>query len=301
MSPRPRVAVVVVAYESRDTLADCLEALARDASVPIETVVVDNASTDQSADLARARFPAASVIANAENRGFARACNQGARATHAPLVLFLNPDATLERGALGALAALFDARPRLGVAGPRTLGAHGEIQVSSGPDLSLQSEWRQRWLVRGVAARDARALAEAEALHSRERVVDWVSGACLMVRRAAFDAVTGFDEGYFLYEEDADLCRRVRAAGFEVVFTPAAVARHALGRSMVRAPARARLEYQRSHLRYYRTYRGLPSNAVLRVLLALRATAGVVRGTLTVDASRSRESLALLRLALAGR
>ena len=300
MSPSPRVAVVVVSYESRDTLASCLEPLVRD-GVPIETVVVDNASTDGSADAVRAFFPAASVIANADNLGFARACNQGASATRAPLLLFLNPDAALERGALKALDALFDARPRLGVAGPRTLGARGEIQVSTGPDLSLVSEWRQRRLVRGVAARDPRALAQAEALHSRERAVDWISGACLMVSRAAFDAVSGFDEGYFLYEEDADLCRRVRAAGFEVVFTPAAVARHALGRSMARAPERARLEYQRSHLRYYRTHRGLVPNAVLRVLLALRATAGVARGALSADASRRQESLALLRLALAGR
>jgi GT2 family glycosyltransferase len=300
MSPSPRVAAVVVSYESRETLPGCLDSLRRD-GVPVETVVVDNASRDGSAESVRERFHDASVLANPENVGFARACNQGARATRAPLLLFLNPDATLDPGALAALAALFDGRPRLGIAGPRTLGAGGAVQVSTGPDLSLASEWRQRRLVRGVDGGAPRALAEAEALHSRERAADWVSGACLIVRREAFDAVSGFDESFFLYEEDADLCRRVRAAGYEVVFTPAAVVRHARGRSMERAPDQARLEYQRSHLRYYRKHAGPFARAALRTLLALRGAAGLVRGALTADPGRSRESLALLQLALAGR
>ena len=270
----PRVAAVVVSYESRGTLEACLDSLALDTSVPIETVVVDNASRDGSAEAVRARFPGVSVVDNAENFGFARACNQGARATRAPLLLFLNPDATLEPGALATLAALFEARPRLGVAGPRTLGAKGEIQVSTGPDLSLVSEWGQRRLVLGVARRDPRILAEVDALHSRERSADWVSGACLMARREAFDAVSGFDEAFFLYEEDADLCRRIRAAGYGVVFTPAAVVRHALGRSMSKTPERARQEYERSHLLYYRKHAGLFSQAALRAIHALRALAG---------------------------
>jgi hypothetical protein len=270
----PRVAAVVVSYESRATLEACLDSLSRDPSVPVETVVVDNASRDGSAEAVRAFFPDVVVVPNAENLGFARACNQGAALTRAPLLLFLNPDAALDPGALATLAALFDSRPRLGVAGPRTLGASGEIQVSTGPDLSLLSEWSQRRLVLGVARRDPRIVAEVDALHSREHAADWVSGACLMARREAFDAVSGFDEAFFLYEEDADLCRRVRAAGYEVVFTPAAVARHSLGRSMSKAPGRARLEYDRSHLLYYRKHNGLLSQTTLRALLALRALAG---------------------------
>ncbi len=272
--PEPRVAAVVVSYESRETLEACLDSLARDPSVPVETVVVDNASRDGSLDRVRAFFPDVTVVANVENGGFARACNQGASLTRAPLLLFLNPDATLDAGAFAALAALFDTRPRLGVAGPRTLGASGDIQVSTGPDLSLSSEWRQRRLVRGVARRDPRILAEVDALHSTERAADWVSGSCLMVRREAFDAVSGFDEAFFLYEEDADLCRRIRAAGYDVVFTPDAIVRHALGRSMARAPERARREYDRSHLHYYRKYGGPFSRAVLRVLVALRSLFG---------------------------
>jgi GT2 family glycosyltransferase len=275
MSPAPpRIAAVVVSYESRASIEACLDSLSHDPSVPLETVVVDNASRDGSAETVRAFFPGVTVVPNAENVGFARACNQGAAMTRAPLLLFLNPDATLDPGALATLAALFDSRPRLGVAGPRTLGASGEIQVSTGPDLSLLSEWSQRRLVRGVARRDPRILAEVDALHSREHLADWVSGACLMARREAFDAVSGFDEAFFLYEEDADLCRRIRAAGYEVVFTPTAVVRHALGRSMSKTPERARLEYDRSHRLYYRKHAGLVSQAALRALIALRVLAG---------------------------
>ena len=275
MSPAaPRVAVVVVSYESRSTLEACLDSVSRDPSVPIETVVVDNASRDGSAEAVRAFFSHVTVVPNVDNVGFARACNQGAAMTRAPLLLFLNPDATLDPGALATLAALFDSRPRLGVAGPRTLGASGEIQVSTGPDLSLISEWSQRRLVLGVARGDPRILAEVDALHSREHAADWVSGACLMARREAFDAVSGFDEAFFLYEEDADLCRRIRAAGYQVVFTPTAVVRHALGRSMSKTPERARLEYERSHLLYYRKHAGFLSQAALRALIALRALAG---------------------------
>jgi len=270
MSGTPRVAVVIVSYETRDTLVEGLQALATEAGPSAEIVVVDNASRDRSAAAVRDRFPQLRLVANAENVGFARASNQGAHETRAPLLLFLNPDARLGPGSLGALASLLETRPRVGIVGPRTRSEDGAIQVSTGPDLSLLSELRQRRLVRGVARRDPAALAEAEALHAHEREADWVSGACLMIRREAFDAVSGFDERFFLYEEDADLCRRVRAAGWPVVFTPAAEARHALGRSMARAPERARLEYDRSHRLYYRKHCGLLQRAALSVLLGAR-------------------------------
>jgi len=269
MSEPPRVAAVVVSYETRDTLLEGLAALASEPDASV--VVVDNASSDGSAAAVRERFPGVTLVANPTNVGFARACNQGARATRAPLLLFLNPDATLAPGSLRALSAILESRPRVGIVGPRTRSANGDIQVSTGPDLSLVSELGQRRLVRGVARRDPAILAEAERLHAVEREVDWVSGACLMIRREAFDAVSGFDERFFLYEEDADLCRRAREAGWQVLFSPAALARHALGRSMARSPERARLEYHRSHLLYYRKHCGLLQRALLRALVAARA------------------------------
>ena len=301
MSEGPRLAVVIVSYETSDTLLEGLAALERGTGLAVETLVVDNASTDGSAGAVRARFPEVRVIANTENVGFSRACNQGARATRAPFVLFLNPDTTLAPDTLRTLVAIVEKHPRVGIVGPRTRSSNGDIQVSTGADLSLVSEWRQRRLVRGVAARDPRALAEAEACHAVDHEPGWVSGACLLARREALDAVSGFDERFFLYEEDADLCRRVRAAGFKVLFTADVEVRHAKGRSMARAPERARLEYHRSHLLYYRKHCDPLQRAALRLLLGARAAGDWGAGAVSGDSARRREAGTLLRLALAGR
>ena len=300
MSDAPRLSVVVVSFEARETLLAGLDALRTHGSLPLELVVVDNASTDGSADAVRARHPEALLVANAENAGFSRACNQGWHATRAPHVLFLNPDTEVTSGAVETLVGLLEARPAIGAVGPRTRGSDGSIQVSTGPDLTPLAELRQRRLVRGVARREARALAEAEALHAREREPAWLSGSCLAVRRTALEAVGGFDERFFLYEEDADLCRRLREAGWRVVFTPAAEVVHHLGRSMSKAPRRARLEYHRSHLLYYRTHNGPLSRAALRLLLSARGAAGWLRGRAAGDATGREDGAALVRLALRG-
>jgi GT2 family glycosyltransferase len=128
--------------------------------------------------------------------------------------------------------------------------------------------------VKGVGRRDPDALRAAADAASREHAPDWVSGSCLLARRAALRQVGGFDEGYFLYEEDADLCRRVRAAGWSVLFTPAAEVLHRRGRSMARDPERARLEYQRSHLRYYALHNGPLASAALRLYVGAASAAG---------------------------
>jgi hypothetical protein len=298
VSGAPRVAVVVVSFEARETLLAGLASVRAHPSSPVELVVVDNASRDGSAEAVRTAHPEALLIANPENVGFARGANQGWRASRAPCVLFLNPDAELTPGALETLVGLLESRPEAGAAGPRTRGGDGCIQVSTGPDLTPFSERGQRRLVLGVARRDPGALAEAEARHSREHEPDWVSGSCLMARRVALERVGGFDERFFLYEEDADLCRRLRAAGWRVVFTPEAEVRHALGKSMARAPRRARLEYHRSHLRYYRKHNGPLAQAALRLLLAARGVGGWLGGAASGDAAARADGASLVRLAV---
>jgi len=295
------VTVVVVSFEAREALLAALASVRAHAGLPVETIVVDNASADGSAEAVRAAFPDALVIANPENVGFARACNQGWRVARAPFVLFLNPDAELLPGALPAFLAFVQRRTDAGAAGPRTRSGDGSIQVSTGPDLGLVSEWRQRRLVLGVARREPWALAQAEALYAREHEPGWVSGSCLLARRTALEQVSGFDEGFFLYEEDADLCRRLRRAGWSVAFTPDAEIRHQLGRSMSSVPRRARLEYHRSHLRYYAKHNDLASRAALRLLLAGRGLRGWLRGLWAGDEGRAAEGTALVRLALGRR
>jgi len=269
----PRVSTVVVSFNTRDHLLSCLASL--EASlVPVEVIVVDNASRDGSADAVAERFPATRLVRNAENAGFARASNQGLALARAPYVLLLNSDAEVRPGAVEAMVALLEARPRVAAVGPRTVSGDGTVQVSFGPPLTPVHEWRQRRLVRGVRARRPAALRRAAALAGVEREPAWLSGSCLLARRDALAAIGGFDEDFFLYEEDVDLCHRLHRAGGTLVFTPAAEVVHHLGRSMDQTPDRARLEYQRSHILYYRKHNGPAATLLLRAYLAVAAAAG---------------------------
>jgi GT2 family glycosyltransferase len=269
-----RVAVVIVSWNSREDLVPCLRSLAA-VTLPLEVVVVDNASADGSAAVARGLLPAGRVIEAGANLGFGRASNLGWRATGAPQVLFLNPDAEVRPGALEAMSARLEARPEVGIVGPLTKTPDETPQLSFGPDLTLLAEWRQRRLVRGVEARDPRVLERVGSLVAREHEPAWVSASCLLARRSLLERLHGFDEQFFLYEEDVDLCLRARQAGSRVLFTPAAQVVHRRGRSMDRALGRARREYDRSHLLYYRKHHGGWRTGLLYLSLLVRGRAGV--------------------------
>lgn len=295
----PVVSAVVVSHNTCADLVLCLASLRDRVTLSQETIVVDNGSTDGSVQAVRREFPAVRVIASPENLGFSRANNLGWRVARAPYVLLLNSDAFLRPGAVEVMAALLDARSELGLVGPRNLSPDGTVQVSFGPALTPLAEWRQRRLVRGVRERNPEALRRAEEQAAREQEPDWVSAACLLARREALAAVGGFDEGFFLYEEDVDLCVRVRRAGWRVLYTPAAEVVHHLGRSMEQAPARARIEYHRSHLRYYLKHNGAVQTGLLRLYLGAAAAATWLRALGPGEARRARrtEASTLLRLA----
>lgn len=301
-SGAPQVTAVVVSYNTREELRRCLTSLRRHAGAACQIVVVDNASADGSAEAVAREFPEARLIRNSDNVGFSRANNQALREAKAAYVLFLNSDAELTPGALPTLTGLLDARPGLGAVGPRTVSPDGAVQVSFGPRLRPLAEWRQRRLVRGVKRRRPAALRRAEALAQVEHEPAWVSAACLLARKEAVDAVGGFDEGFFLYEEDVDLCLRMRRAGWSILFTPAAEVVHHLGVSMQADPGRARLEYHRSHLRFYRKHNGPALAAALRAFIGTGAALGwlVSLGPGGSRRQRRRQHRAVLALALRG-
>ena len=295
------VSVIVVSHNTREDLLRGLGSLG-DVTLPLEVVVVDNASGDGSADAVEQRFPHVRVLRNAQNVGFARANNRGLFETRAPFVLLLNSDAELRPGCLETLLRILQERPRLGIVAPRTIEADGAVQVSFGPELTPWREWRQGRLVVGVKRRQPAALKTAAEAAAREHEPAWVSASCLLARREAIAAVGGFDEAYFLYEEDVDLCRRVRQAGWGVLFTPAAEAVHHLGRSVARDPERARFEYNRSHLRYYARHNGRLASGALRVYVGATAAAGWIAGVGPGPerAARRRSCLRLIALAARG-
>jgi GT2 family glycosyltransferase len=190
----------------------------------------------------------------------------------------MNPDCWLQPGALSTLAAELERRPDCAIVGPRILNPDGSVQGSArgDPDMLTGLFGRTTWLRRllpglGVSRRN---VVEAEAAGGASRVVDWLSGACMLVRREAFERVHGFDEGYFLYWEDADLCRRLRAEGQHVRYVPTATAVHRVGHSSRSASAMATRAFHASAYRYYATHVAPgalnPKRLLARALLAVR-------------------------------
>ena len=243
--------IIIVNYNTRQDLLTCLQTLhAAPPARPHHVVVVDNDSADGSAEAVRREFPAVRVIEMGRNAGFAAANNAGIRATTAPLIVLLNSDTLVPTGALDRLCERLEATGAT-AAGPRLIDGNGLPEMSWGPMLTPLSEWRQSRLVKAAESGSLTAQAEVRERTSAERVVDWVSGACLLVEREAALAAGLVDERYFIYEEDVDFCAALRAKGGRVLFTPAAEITHLRGRSMPKAPTRAPSHYDESHIKFY--------------------------------------------------
>jgi len=266
----PRVTVVVVSYNTRADLARCLGSL-RDTppAVPVRTIVVDNASRDGSAAWVREQHPEVRLIEAGDNLGFARANNLGIRSSASELVLLLNSDTVVPPHAIDRLVAALDRHPDVVAAGPRLIDGAGNAELSWGEMISPVAEWRQRARMRRLARGEADATVLVERLSREERVVDWVSGACLLVRRNAAEAVGLLDERFFMYTEDVDFCAALRARGGRILFSPSAEVIHLRGRSAATAPDATNARYRESHLAFYRKHhpRWVP---VLRLYRALR-------------------------------
>jgi hypothetical protein len=265
--------IIIVNFNTREDLRACLASLdAAPPARPHHICVIDNASTDDSQAMVRQHFPAVNVVALDGNVGFAAANNVGIRRTDAPLVLLLNPDTVVPAGALDRLAERLEAAGAA-VAGPRLVDANGLPEISWGPMLSPLAEAWQALRVRLAAQRSAWATRLVQRWTSRERWVDWVTGACLLVRRDAAVAAGLLDERYFMYEEDVDFCAAVRAGGGRVLFTPASEIVHRRGRSFAAAGATPSPLYDRSHVAFYDKH--LPHWApVLHAWLRLRGRGG---------------------------
>ena len=264
------LAIIIVSYNTRADLEACLACLADHPPVtPHEIVVVDNASSDGSPAAARARWPNITVLDAGDNLGFARATNLGIRASASRLLLLLNSDTLPPPGAIDRLVEILLPRADVAVVGPRLVDGHGALELSFGSMISPFAELWQKCLVRGHARALPLLAPLAERRARTERLVDWVSGACLLVRRADADAAGLLDERFFLYGEDVDFCAAVRGLGRHVLFTPAVEVVHHRGRSGRSAPASATAAYRRSQLAFYRKHHSA-WHPILRVYLGLR-------------------------------
>ncbi len=246
----PPIDVVVVSYNSRGSLRACVEPLAGLDGITV--IVVDNASSDGSLE-AIADLPARTIAAG-RNGGFAVGCNLGLAAGDAPFVLFLNPDAAIDQTALRRLADVLTAQPEVAIVGPRTIGPDGVLVPSMRRYQRLGSVWATALFAHRVFKRAAWAneIIRTADVYDHSADAEWLSGGCLLARRSVLESVGGFDEGFFLYNEDMDLCARVRAAGYRVRYEPTAVAHHEGGGSAPRTAlyavlARSRMRFARQH------------------------------------------------------
>lgn len=261
-----RYDVIVVSYNQRDRL------LAGLASVPAagtHLIVVDNDSADDSAAAARERFPHADVAELDANVGFGTAVNRGAARGSAPYILLLNNDARLRPEALEALYEALQA-PDMVAAGPLMLGPRGECELSIDRTLSPLNEARFKLLELLYRGGRGPIAGSVRRRMSRSREARSLSGACILLRRDAFERIGGFDERFFLYAEDVDLCLRLRKAGGKLMYVAEAVVEHDRGASTATAPAATALHYRRSQIAFYRKHHGVLATSTLRAYLALR-------------------------------
>ncbi len=280
-----QLAVVIVNYESGEALARCAEGL--HAEGVAEMVVVDNGSSDGSLAELRRRLPGVEVLVTGRNLGYGPAANRGVAATSAPSVLVCNPDLVVHAGALSVLEGVLEDDPGCALVGPLIRTSEGDRYPSARQFPSMVDAAGHALF--GIFAPDNRFThayhqSRLESPDGVPRVVDWVSGACFLVRRSAFEQVGGFDESYFMYAEDVDLCWRLGRAGWTVAYATAAEVTHLQGISTDRHPFRMIYEHHRSLLRFA----GRSSEGWRRALLPLVALGIGARALLACLAQVSR-------------
>jgi N-acetylglucosaminyl-diphospho-decaprenol L-rhamnosyltransferase len=250
------LSIVIVSWNTCQILADCLDSIEATAkSLAFEVIVVDNGSTDGSQAMLGVRFPHVRLIQNQDNVGFARANNQAVAVSNGRYVLLLNSDALLLAQAVQAMFDLAEAKSRAGIVGTQLLNPDGSFQASHTP---FPNHWQEFLILSGVG----------RMLHGRwypshgpeedkgPQIVDYVEGACLLVRREAYEDVGGLDEGYFMYAEEVDWCYAMRKKGWQVWYQPAAKVMHLGGGSSQGRRTQREADLYRSRVRFFRKHYG---------------------------------------------
>ena len=283
-----RLAVAIVNYNTVDDLRECLATVR--AAHATEIVLKDNGSTDGSVEMVEREFPEVRVLASRDNPGYGAASNQAIAACRAPYVLLLNSDVLLARDTLDVLADHLDANPRAAIVGPRLHNPDGTLQRSA---HGFPRPMTLRPIVRRIPGLRDRSLLTWP--HASPRVVKWVKGCALAIRRSAFDAVRGFDPEFFMYFEETDLCFRLIAAGWEIHFTPATVIVHKGGTSTSQARAEMALQFYASMRQFYHRHYREPDLRRLDAVLRVQTRLALVRDRarlLLARAPRTRARLA---------
>ncbi len=267
-----RVSVIIVSWNTKDLLRRCLASIyASHPGLDLEVIVVDNGSSDGSLEMVESLFPAAVAIAARENLGFARANNLGIARATGDFILLINADAELVDGALVDLVRYAQDNPDVGILGPRLLNSDGTLQSSrrrfpTAATAFMESTVLQRWLPDHPALRAYYVLDRND---DDIQTVDWLVGACLLVRSRASRDVGPLDDGFFMYSEELDWCRRFANHGWKVVYYPSARVIHHGGQSSDQEPFHRHTRFQHSKCRYFERYQGPLFAELLRIFILL--------------------------------
>lgn len=288
------LSIVIVNWNTRDLLAQCLESIissqisvarhkaadltADDWLLTTEVFVVDNASTDGTAQMVRERFPWVRLIENRKNVGFACANNQAIRQSTGRYVLLLNPDTELQPGALETQVRFMEEHPQAGAAGARLLNADGTLQISCQPRPTL---FREAWMLTHLDKHLRLGSYDMDKWDiATPRKVDVVKGACLIAPREVLFQVGILDEDYFLYAEELDLCARIQCAGYGVYWVPSAVVTHLGEQSTCQMPESMFLELYLSKHKFFYKHEGWIAGLGFKLILLATAIPRMTLGPL---------------------
>lgn len=265
------LSVIIVNWNTRDLLGACLHSVAQTQQVTPalnpEVFVVDNASTDGSAEFVAANFPWVKLIVNQRNGGFAAANNQAIRRASGRYVLLLNSDTVVHPAALQRMVAFMDGAPRAGACGARLLNGDGSLQHACHPMLTPGREFWRLLFLEQIIPRATYPMNTWDTTQPRR--VEAIKGACLLLRRTALDQIGLLDESYFMYTEEVDLCYRLHLAGWELWYVPQAVITHFGGASSRQMAETMYVQLYRSKLQFYRKFGGDRQARLAKLLYAI--------------------------------
>ena len=294
---RSEISVIIVAWNCRQVLSDCLRSiLAQVKPDTSEVIVVDNASSDGTAEMVRQHFPSVKVIESQGNLGFARGNNLGLEAATGEYVFLINPDVVVKEGTFARMMEYMKENPGVGMLGPKIVGRDGLVQRSC---MRTPTLWNQlcRALALDSLTKKSRVFGGYlmnDFRHDTLREVDIINGCFWLVRRTALEQVGSMDPQFWMYADDLDWCRRYTEAGWKVVFFPEVEAIHLGGVSSDNAPVFCFVQMQQADLQYWRKYHGLISYACFFLILylshAVRSTGSALLYMVRAS-SRSRMSL----------
>jgi GT2 family glycosyltransferase len=289
----PVVSIIIVNWNGEGMIERCLRALENSQTqTSFETIVVDNASTDNSPNIIREQFPEVKLLVSAENGGFGKGNNQGLPLATGKYYLLLNSDAFVHQGTLDAMVQLMESQEDIGVVGCKLLHEDGALQRSCYNFPTLATElWWSLWLDRAFSA--SKVFGKYEMLYwdmEDVREVDSVMAACVLLRKEAIDQVGLFDERFFMYSEEVDLYYRLKRAGWKIFYTPHAVATHIWGGSTRKTKLKNFLQLYRSRVLFFRKHYGVLTTALYKLLLAFASTLRVIGGWLVGILRRNREA-----------